>query len=139
MKKQIAVVLLGTVLGMLMSGCYISKRGPKFDALAYRKAAALTNLTSVETTNKIQTQWLHPSTNLFTLGPGDKLEIEIIGDASSRSLVTVMPDGKIYYNLVPGIDVWGLTVAEATALIENALKQYLTAPKVAMQLRAVES
>jgi len=139
MKKPTGILILGTLLAMLMSGCFISKRGPKFDALGYRKASIVTNFTTVETTNKVQAEWLRPSTNLSRLGPGDKLEIEIIGDAASRALVTVMPDGKIYYNLLPGIDVWGLTVAEATALIENALKQYLTAPKVAMQLRAVES
>jgi polysaccharide export outer membrane protein len=139
MKKTTGILILGTLLAMLMSGCFISKRGPKFDALGYRKASIVTNFTAVETTNKVQAEWLQPSTNLSRLGPGDKLEIEIIGDAASRNLVTVMPDGKIYYNLLPGIDVWGLTVGEATALLEKALTQYLTAPKVAMQLRSVES
>jgi polysaccharide export outer membrane protein len=139
MKKQIGIIILGTALGMLISGCYIQKRGPQFDARAYRKASALTNLTSVETTNKVRAEWLQAPTNLFQLGPGDKLEIEIVGDASSRSLVTVMPDGKIYYNLLPGIDVWGLTIGQAAALVETALKQYLTAPKVAMQLRSIDS
>src|SRR5687768_12499452 len=139
MNKPIGVLILGTLLGTLMQGCYISKTGPKFNALAYRNAMALTNLTSVETTNVVRQEWLEPSTNLFRLGPGDKLEMEIIGDASSRAIVQVMPDGKIYYNLLSGIDVWGLTLQEARAVIETALKQYLTAPQVAMQLRSVDS
>src|SRR5436190_10668439 len=103
MKKTTGILILGMLLAMLMSGCFISKRGPKFDALGYRKASIVTNFTAVETTNKVQAEWLQPSTNLSRLGPGDKLEIEIIGDAASRNLVTVMPDGKIYYNLLPGI------------------------------------
>jgi protein involved in polysaccharide export with SLBB domain len=137
--KKIGVLLLWTSLGLLMSGCFISKRGPEFNARAYRKAMALTNFTTVSTTNTVNPEWLQPSTNFFTLGPGDKLEIEILGDTSSRAIAQVMPDGKIYYNLLPGIDVWGLTLPETRQVLEKALQQYLTSPQVSLQLRGIDS
>jgi protein involved in polysaccharide export with SLBB domain len=100
---------------------------------------ALTNFTTVSTTNTVNPEWLQPSTNFFTLGPGDKLEIEILGDTSSRAITQVMPDGKIYYNLLPGIDVWGLTLPETRQVLEKALQQYLTSPQVSLQLRGIDS
>ena len=137
--KKTGTLLLLTLAGLLMSGCYITKRGPKFDARAYRNATVVTNLAAVDSTNVIQREWLEPSTNFFTLGPGDRLELEIMGDPASRAIVPVQPDGKIYYYLLPGIDVWGLTLAETRQRIENEMKAFLTAPQVSVQLRAIDS
>jgi protein involved in polysaccharide export with SLBB domain len=53
----------------------------------------------------------------FTLGPGDKVEIEFVGDPSSRTEVEVGPDGKIYFYLLPELDVWGLTLPQTRDLI----------------------
>ncbi len=106
----------------------------------------LTNLTAVETTNHVAREWLQPPTNYFTLGPGDKLEIEIIGDPNSRNLTTVGPDGRLYYYsasqnvpILPAIDVWGLTLAEAKTKLETLLKEYFTKPVVSLQLRSIDS
>ena len=141
------VCVLLAAAGLLLTGCFISKRGERFDARAASKnAVILTNLASVETTNRVSQEWLHPPTNYFTLGPGDKLELEIIGDPNSRSLATVAPDGKLYYYsasqnvpILPGIDVWGLTLADAKAKLESILKEYFTKPVVSMQLRSIDS
>src|SRR5689334_2180979 len=51
--------------------------------------------------------WLQPPTKAFTLGPGDRLEIEVLGETGTRAPVTVGPDGKIYYYLLPGLRVEG--------------------------------
>lgn len=133
--------------GLLLTGCFISKRGDRFDARHPQEAAVvLTNLAQVETTNQLSKEWLQPPTNYFTLGPGDKLEVEIIGDANSRALTTVGPDGKLYYYsasqnvpILPGIDVWGLTIAEAKAKLETILKEFFTEPQVSLQLRSIDS
>ena len=93
------------VAGVLLSGCIISKRGERFDARASKDVTILTNLTTVESTNQIRPDWRQPPTNPFTLGPGDKLEIEVLGDPASRALATIGPDGKLYYYLLPGVDV----------------------------------
>jgi protein involved in polysaccharide export with SLBB domain len=139
MSKLGNCVLLAAA-GLLLTGCYMAKRGERFDARASKQnVTVLTNLTTVESTNRIRPEWRQAPTNFFTLGPGDKLEIEILGDPASRALATVGPDGRLYYYLLPGVDVWGLTLDQAKERIEFGLREFLTEPKVAMQLRAIDS
>jgi protein involved in polysaccharide export with SLBB domain len=76
---------------------------------------------------------------MFTLGPGDAVEIEILGTPKSRTLTPVGPDGKIYFYLLPGLDVWGLTLKQARELVEKQLAKYLTGPQVSLTLRTVGS
>ena len=91
-------------------------------------------------TNRIDPAWLKPAPELFTLGPGDRVEIELIGEVASRSTAIVGPDGKLYFELLPGLDVWGLTLAQTKALIEKQYAQYVReAPKVSIILREVAS
>lgn len=131
--------LLMAAAGLLLTGCYMAKRGERFDARASNDATTLTNLAVVSSTNRVQQEWLRAPTNFFTLGPGDKLEIEILGDPASRSLATVGPDGRLYYYLLPGVDVWGLTLDQAKERIEFGLREFLTEPRVALQLRSIDS
>ncbi|MBI3885805.1 MAG: SLBB domain-containing protein [Opitutae bacterium] len=83
---------------------------------------------------------LQPPAQPFTLGPGDKLEIEIAGDVTTRTLTLVGPDGKIYYQVLPGLDVWGLTLAQTRAALEKSLASlYRESPQVTVTLREVAS
>lgn len=83
---------------------------------------------------------LQPPVRAFTLGPGDRMEIEIAGDPASRADTLVGPDGKIYYQVLPGIDVWGLTPAQARKALERELAQlYREMPRVTLTLRTVGS
>jgi polysaccharide biosynthesis/export protein len=120
-----------------LAGC--QHPGPRFDP--YSKTAGLTlDMQSISLTNKIDPGWLKPPTTPFTLGPGDRLEIELVDDLTSRTIATVGPDGKIYFSLLPGIDVWGLTLPQAQARLEKELTQfYKQRPRVALTLRGVES
>jgi polysaccharide export outer membrane protein len=136
--KQFGVFTLGIAVLALSSGCYISKTGPKFDARMHHNVAALTNLATVETTNKLNPDWLKASTNYFKLGPGDKVELEVLGDPTTRTVTAVAPDGKVYFYLLGGVDVWGLTLEEARARLEGELKQYQT-NQIAIQLRGIDS
>jgi polysaccharide export outer membrane protein len=95
---------------------------------------------AVTVSRKIDPAWLKPSPDLFTLGPGDRLEIEVLGDPASRSVTVVAPDGKLYFGFLEGIDVWGATIAQAKALLEQQLANYVREkPQVSIILRAVES
>src|SRR5947208_3762448 len=97
-------------------------------------------LSQLDLTNGFDPNWLKASTEPFTLGPGDKLEIEVLGETTSRNTTVVAPDGKIYFNLLPGIDVWGLTLAQAKQRLESELGKYVRQqPQVSMVLRGVES
>jgi len=83
---------------------------------------------------------LKPSTTVFHLGPGDQLEIEIMGDPGSRATVTVGPDGKIYYYLLPGLDVWGMTLPELRERLAVELQRFVRQkPVVAATLRLAAS
>src|SRR6185369_4894282 len=121
----------------LLLGCqYPGRRIPTLSAPPVEPVA----LNQVELTNRFDSAWLRPSTDLFTLGPGDKLEIEVLGEPASKTLTVVAPDGKIYFNLLPGLDVWGLTLGQAKAQLERELSKFVRdQPQVSIVLREVES
>jgi polysaccharide export outer membrane protein len=82
---------------------------------------------------------LRPPTDPFTLGPGDHLEIEVLGDPQNRATVTLGPDGKVYFFLLPGVDLWGLTLAQAKERLEQELTKYQTGARIGLTLRGIES
>jgi protein involved in polysaccharide export with SLBB domain len=127
------------VAGLLIfgSGCRTAPQQSNRIGLAAVGAAALN---TVNFTNHVDPAWLQPPDKLFTLGPGDKLEIELIGEPLSRTATVVGPDGKIYFELLSGIDVWGLTIAQARAQMEGELAKYVRRPpQISLVLRGVES
>lgn len=94
----------------------------------------------VATTNQLEAQWLRTPTNFFKLGPGDTIEIELLGEAASRASAVVGPDGKIYFGLLPGTFVWGLTLAETKKVLEEGLQKFFRdQPLIALTLRGVTS
>ena len=119
---------------LLFAGCKGFSPGPRFNPYQNGTNAA------PAFTNHVDKALLQAPTNIFTLGPGDKLEMEIIGDLPSRTLSTVGPDGKIYFNLLPGIDVWGMTLTQAKEALEKELGQYYKEKlQISMVLRGIES
>ena len=139
--KRAGFWLLGGLALATLLGCRTAT-GPRFDARAASaaKLAALTNLTAVAETNLLSLEWLKPPTNRFTLGPGDYLEVEILGDVTTRATNAVGPDGRIYFYLLPGLDVWGLTLPDTRALIERELLKYVREqPQVSVTLHGAES
>jgi polysaccharide export outer membrane protein len=100
---------------------------------------ALTNVSGEVVKTPLTPAMLQPANIPFTLGPGDVIEIEIIGNPNSRAVTPVGLDGKIYYNLLPGLEVWGLTLDQTRALLEKELAKYVTGPQVGLTLRTVGS
>ncbi len=91
-------------------------------------------------TNPLDPTLLQAPTNLFTLGPGDKLDIELVDETNSLTTTVVGPDGKIYFNLLPGIDVWGLTLGQTRQTLQHELQRYVRGtPQIAVTLRDVQS
>jgi polysaccharide biosynthesis/export protein len=136
MKTRCQLVTLALLLTIL-AGCTHSR---PYHAAFHRSSGRAVALTTVNLTNQIAPEWLQPPTELFTLGPGDKLELELIGEPGSRITTVVAPDGKIYFSLLPGIDVWGLTPAQVKERLERELGDYVKQkPQVSLVLRGVES
>jgi len=124
----------GTVLALGLSGCqHAPPRRPPPDVHSSIVAA-------YASTNRIDPAWLQPSPQPFTLGPGDRVEIQLMGEPASKVITVVGPDGKLYFDLLPGLDVWGLTLAQTKPLIEKEYSKYVREPpKVSIILREVAS
>ena len=143
-------LILGALLAALLTGC--TSYGPRFDA---RTGQPITDpnqkpgeagkpgepeFSSVPVTNSIPSEWLKPSTDFFRLGPGDSIQVEILGEAASQSVQSVGPDGKIYYSLLPGLFVWGMSLTEAKTALEDSLAKYMRVkPELALTLTAPQS
>jgi protein involved in polysaccharide export with SLBB domain len=134
--KRILVFCSAGLLLVTVAGC--SSTGKRAATPAHLANLAIGS-TALVATNHLNPEWLRPGTAPFTLGPGDRLEIEILGNLNSRAVTAVGPDGKIYYYLLPGINVWGLTLAETRDLLQKELGKYLTAPQLTVTLREVAS
>jgi polysaccharide biosynthesis/export protein len=133
MKTKVLLLTLGAVL--CGAGCH--HKGPPFNP--HMPPAAAT-LHTVQVTNTLSEEVLKPKPEPFRLGPGDKLDIELLGDPLSKTAATVGPDGKIYFYLLPGLDVWGLTIPETKALVERELGKFIRdESQVGVTLRGVES
>lgn len=142
MRKPRSICLLA-LAAFALEGCgYPGHRRPGFSAgsVSSPTPPESVKLSEVDLTNRFDATWLQPQTDLFTLGPGDKLDIEILGQAGSKTTTVVAPDGKIYFNLLAGLDVWGLTLGQAKAQIERELSKYVREqPQVSLVLREVQS
>lgn len=155
--KHTTLLAIGFLGLALFTGC--QSHGPQFDPYqtsqaGEKPASAQTNqgrppkmttldeqaFTAVESTNLIRSDWLKPPSDLFRLGPSDVVEIELLGDPQSRTTTTVGPDGKIYFNLLPGMFAWGLTLAETRQMLEKEMTKYVRMqPEVVITLKAVGS
>jgi protein involved in polysaccharide export with SLBB domain len=145
------IALLACLSALLLAGCASGPKtggfnavpaassAPNFASLGSSGAPAITNVSGEIVKNPLTPDMLRPTGNPFTLGPGDSIEIELIGNATSRALAPVGLDGKIYYNLLPGLDVWGLTLDQTRALLEKELAKYVSQPQVGLTLRLVGS
>jgi protein involved in polysaccharide export with SLBB domain len=122
------------VAALALAGCRVT--GPTFN-IRNEGQRLLGEMASV--TNRIDPRFLRPPEDPFRLGPGDVIEIEFLDREGTRGSTFVGPDGKVYYDLLPGTDVWGLTLAEARAELEKGLTRYYKAPRLAVTLREVNS
>ena len=121
----------------LAAGCASQRSG--FGPAPGNSSAVPANVQATPLADQPNPELLKPANKPFTLGPGDVIEIEILGNPASRAFAAVGLDGKIYYQLLPGLDVWGLTLAQTRESVERELGRYLNAPQVDVGLRAVGS
>jgi polysaccharide biosynthesis/export protein len=127
---------------LLAVGCCSAcrSRPPAAESGPFPVKLATNVFTAVSPMNRIQEEWLKPPVDFFRLGPGDVIEVELIGGKELPSTTMVGPDGKIYYSLLPGLFVWGLSLSEARDLLEEEMaKQLRERPEIGLTLKAVGS
>ena len=74
------------------------------------------------------------------VGPGDVLEVTVLGQADVSRSTTVQPDGRFTMPLLGDIEVAGKTIAEIQAFITEALsKDFLVNPQVEVRVREYAS
>ncbi len=121
---------------LLLTACTSIHQGPRFDARDDSPAAvAAPDFESAVPKEPIDPQWLQQPANAYTLGPGDKIELEILGETGTRTETFVTPDSKIYFDLLSGIDVGGKTTQQLQTELEGQLTKYYKQPQVAVTLR----
>lgn len=117
--------------------------GPRTEDLivptAIQEPVELSESNSVALPSTLDKELLEPPSDSYRLGPGDRLEIQVAGDAGSMANTFVCPDGKLYYHLLPGQFVWGKTLKETQEMLEQGLRKYLQSPRVSIILREVQS
>lgn len=128
-----AAVLLGV-------GCSApSGVEPKpFDPYSAKNATSA-ELVKTKTSGALEPSMLLPSYEPFRLGPGDVLDIELLGAGDGPQRTFVGPDGKVYFHLLSGQQVWGLTLAETQRLLESGLTRFINQPRISITLREVHS
>ncbi|MDB6071990.1 MAG: polysaccharide export protein Wza [Verrucomicrobiales bacterium] len=131
---------------LLLAGCTGPLKKKTFDPYAppTTPATATTATVSADgtrtrTSGRIEPSMLVPPTTEFTLGPGDVLDIELIGAPEGPQQAFVGPDGKIYFHLLSGQQVWGLTLPQTQRLLEKELGRFVQTPQVSLTLREVHS
>lgn len=139
---SVASVLLLCVAGCGSNGYLIPSKNDRiarYEAPADTLSKAST-VQMISVTNALDPALLRAPTNLFTLGPGDKLDIELLDETNSLTTTVVGPDGKIYFSLLPGTDVWGLTLGQTRDVLEHQMSRYVRGqPQINVNLRDVQS
>lgn len=135
MKNTVSIPLLALLL--MLASCSTTQ-GPAFDP-RYDKGTIDPSFTATAKRELIPSQLLQEPKDAFKLGPGDKLDIEILGETGSRAETFVTPDGKLYYNLLPGLDVAGMTTQHLKEQLDQKLVQFYKHPQVSVNLVDVSS
>ncbi|MBE9030253.1 SLBB domain-containing protein [filamentous cyanobacterium LEGE 11480] len=74
--------------------------------------------------------------NEYVLGAGDRLKAEFFGVPEFSQDYQVLPNGSLNLPRVGGVTVAGMTLRQASAVIGNRYRRYLTRPLVTLSLVA---
>ena len=69
-------------------------------------------------------------TDAYTLGPGDTIEIVVVGDKDLSRLVTIKPDGSVDLPLVGEMTATGRTTSQLANDLVKRYSRYLKAPSI---------
>src|SRR5207244_11795140 len=71
----------------------------------------------------------------YTLGPGDTIDILVVGDQDLSRAVTIKPEGTIDLPLVGEVTAAGKTTSQLAADLTKRYSRYLVAPSITVAVR----
>lgn len=80
-------------------------------------------------------EWLVPPLDPYRVGPGDRLEIELLGFPETKQMCMVLPDGTMLFHTCDPLKVTGMTIEEVQAAIQKALSVDYRKPQIAIIVR----
>lgn len=80
---------------------------------------------------------LPPDPYVYTLNPGDIVQVEIEEDDNYDWETTVLPDGTATFKWAGEIDVMGKTLRETRAVLKEKLIDYYTDPTMTLYLKRI--
>jgi len=132
--------LIGTCCLLGLAGCATQSDSRElFEPANPKPTVELSDENVIELPGGLDKDLLKAPTEPFRLGPGDRVELQVLGDVTTLAHTFVCPDGKLYYHLLPGQFVWGKTLDETKGMLEKGLSKYLQRPVVSIILRDVRS
>lgn len=135
--KLLRYFWLAGFCALVICGC--KSYGPRFDARAPKTDSTNILFTPLPATNLLNAVLLQAPTNFFRIGPGDVIQIESSEDPVPATLL-VGPDGKVYYGLLPGVFIWGMTLNEAKLQLQKEMSKFLRVPPdLVVSLKSVDS
>ncbi len=75
-----------------------------------------------------------PQPQQYILGPGDVVEVAVLGEAELSRTAAVRPDGKINLPLIGDVEAAGLTPVQLAERITTLLRLYLRNPQVSVSV-----
>ncbi len=75
-----------------------------------------------------------PAGDAYTLGPGDAIEIVVVGDKDLSQTVTIKPDGSIDLPLIGGVTAAGMTTSQLASELIGLYSKYLIEPSITVQV-----
>jgi len=82
---------------------------------------------------------LRISSSDYVIGPGDQLDISVWKDDALTKVVSVLPDGKIYFPLIGEVIAGGKTVGQIKKDMESRLVPFIPEVILSVDVRQVNS
>ena len=134
------LALLAAAAGLSLSSCAVLKE-PDYDPRGFTGSATEHKLQfmNVALNRRIDPADLKPTDHSYRVGAGDVLKINIVEVPDTDTTTMVLPDGKLYYDVAPGIPAVGRTIPEIERSLSTALKDAYPFPIVNINTIKVQS
>ena len=139
MSRRLHALFALALLCLTCFSCQQTIPNSQFDARKTDQTVRNLTFTNVKINRSPDRRLLTPPDESYILGPGDIMEIEIAEVGGTLARTFVMPDGMVYYNLAGGVRAEGLTTAELSKQLREALKRDYANPLVNVSLVEVRS